>query len=72
MTSKTEQAGTWRRTYVAVAECPLEKDIPLEACRKCPNFIKYRKGDILCKLLSETEKKMRPESARDSEYKVKW
>ena len=68
----TEQLGVWRRTYVAVAECPLEKDIPLEACRECPHFIEYLKGEVHCRLLSEREKKMKPEPDKDSEYKVKW
>jgi len=72
MESKTEQTGTWRRTYVAVDECPLEKDIPLEACRKCPHFIEYLRGRVRCRLLSGREQKMKPEPARDSEYKVKW
>jgi len=72
MSKPTE--GRWRRTYVAVENCPLSKDMSLEACKKCPNFIEYWawKRWVHCKLLSGLEEKMKPEPDSDKEYITKW
>jgi len=66
--------GIWRNTTITVIDCPLSICMSLEDCAKCPALIEYCKRDkrLRCNILSDREKKMKPEKSIDVEYKKGW